>query len=219
MKRLYVICEGQSEEMFANRVLCGHFLTKGIHMIPRLIGKPGHRGGNVKYQRMLGDIKLILKNEASAFATCLIDFYGIKEFPNIDSIRQEVSTQNKFSEFIACFTSQLSNDLPEDVARRFIPYIQMHEYEALLFANPEKLASALGNKYLQSHFEQIVNGFPSIEDINDSPETAPSKRIEAVYSGYKKTLHGVTAAEDIGLDNIRVKCPLFNAWIAQLEKI
>ena len=219
MKRLYVICEGQSEEMFANRVLYGHFFTRGIDIVPRLIGKPGHRGGNVKYQRMLGDIKLILQKDASAFATCLIDFYGIKDFPGIDLIRQKVSTQKKFSEFIVCFTSQLRNDLPEEVSCRFIPYIQMHEYEALLFANPGKLASALGQIRLQPHFEQIVSKFPSIEDINDSPETAPSKRIEAAYSGYKKTLHGVTAAEDIGLDEIRTKCPLFNTWIAQLEKI
>ncbi|MEO1765387.1 MAG: DUF4276 family protein, partial [Cyanobacteria bacterium J06629_18] len=59
----------------------------------------------------------------------------------------------------------------------------------------------------------------SPEHINDSPVTAPSKRILACCSGYEKPLHGSLIAIDIGLDTIRKQCRHFNQWLTRLENI
>jgi hypothetical protein len=42
MVRVYVICEGQTEETFIKEVLYDLFLIKFIFLQPVLIGKPGH---------------------------------------------------------------------------------------------------------------------------------------------------------------------------------
>ena len=55
------------------------------------------------------------------------------------------------------------------------------------------------------------------EEINERPQFAPSKRIQALFPAYKKTLHGPTAAARIGQDRIRAQCPHFDGWIGRLE--
>ena len=63
----------------------------------------------------------------------------------------------------------------------------------------------------------LALSFSSPEEINDSPETAPSKRVEALIPGYQKPLMGTLAALEIGLEKIRDACPHFNNWLSQIE--
>ncbi len=56
----------------------------------------------------------------------------------------------------------------EDAARRFLPYVQMYEFEGLLFSDPAKLAQGLGEADLEADFAKIRAGFPTPEEINDS---------------------------------------------------
>jgi hypothetical protein len=69
----------------------------------------------------------------------------------------------------------------------------------------------------QPQFFAIRETVPTPEDINERPESAPSKQIEALFPAYKKTLHGPMAAARIGLDRIRAECPHFSSWIDHLE--
>ncbi len=103
--------------------------------------------------------------------------------------------------------------------QRFIPYFQMHEFEALMFSDPAIFADAIGRPDLRSDFAEIRQKFDSPEHIDDSPVTAPSKRILALYPEYEKPLMGETATKAIGLPRIRQECPLFNAWLAKLESL
>ena len=105
--------------------------------------------------------------------------------------------------------------------RRFIPYVQMHEFEALLFSDPARFATGINRPELQADFYAIGSRFATPEHINDSPDTAPSKQVIGVFSGYErqKPLLGVLAALEIGLPKIRQECPLFSAWLAQLEEL
>ncbi len=102
-------------------------------------------------------------------------------------------------------------------ARRFIPFVVMHEFEGLLFSDCGKFANAIGRPELESRFQAIRNSFATPEEINDSSHTAPSKRVEALVPDYEKPLFGGLAVLGIGLDRIRQECPHFHAWVQQLE--
>ncbi len=100
---------------------------------------------------------------------------------------------------------------------RFVPYVMMHEFESMLFSDCEAFARAIGHTELAGPFHQIRESFPTPEEINDSSETAPSKRILALVPNYQKPLLGVAAASHIGLTVIRRECPHFAQWLARLE--
>ena len=57
------------------------------------------------------------------------------------------------------------------------------------------------------------------EEINDRPETAPSKRIIKYFSSYQNPLHGCLVALDVGLDTMRARCPHFAQWLKKLEQL
>ena len=93
----------------------------------------------------------------------------------------------------------------------------MHEFEALLFSDPDCLASSL--KINQSEINNILQEFGDPEKIDNSPITAPSKRIEGLFPRYKKTSTGIIVAQDIGIERMRDKCRVFNNWINRIENI
>ncbi len=100
---------------------------------------------------------------------------------------------------------------------RFLPLVMMHEFEAMLFSDCAAFGNAIERPDLSPCLQAIRNDFPNPESINDSPETAPSKRIEALFPAYQKVLMGNLAALEIGLDRIRAECPHFRNWLERLE--
>jgi hypothetical protein len=103
--------------------------------------------------------------------------------------------------------------------RSFIPYVQMHEFEALLFSHPQDFALGIHQEALAPELQAICDAFGSPEEINDHPNTAPSKRIEGLLPRYQKPTDGVLAAKRIGLKAMRQECALFDRWITQLEDL
>jgi hypothetical protein len=79
MIRVHIICEGQTEESFVSDVLVPHCSQKGIALYPSLIGKPGHKGGNIPdYQKpLMGTIGIlgislpVLRRECQLFDSWL----------------------------------------------------------------------------------------------------------------------------------------------------
>ena len=92
----------------------------------------------------------------------------------------------------------------------------MYEFEALLFSDPIKLAHTISNPQLSKNFEKIVAEFNSPEHINNSIQTAPSKRIIANYSNYNKVIDGSNIALSIGIMQMKKSCPLFATWVDTL---
>jgi hypothetical protein len=220
MIRVHVICEGQTEEMFVNEMLLPIFQPKGIVLVPALLGKPGHKGGYVTIERVVKDVRLRLLNDTTAYCTLLIDFYGIStKFPGY----QQAIRMNQHVTKSDIITSEMVKAIESEVGvsagRRFIPYIQMYEYEALLFSEPSDFASAIGRPYLALELLKIRDKFRSPEEINDSPVTAPSKRIEGLYPEFEKPIHGTFGAIEIGIEKIRTECPLFSDWLRQIENL
>ncbi len=222
MTRIYVICEGQTEETFIYEVLAPELMKSQIYLVPCLIrkGKSGSRstkGGGVKYQRVLDNIKLLL-NDKNALCTTFFDFYGLDDdFPGKkQAIAAGIDAIDKSKIFISEFISCLQVDLPEH-HRRVIPYVQMYEFEGLLFSEPDMLADNINVDIAK--ITTIADQFATPEDINNSKETAPSKRIEKLCPSYDKVIQGNMTALDIGYQKIAKKCLLFASWVEQIKNV
>lgn len=220
MTRVHVICEGQTEETFVNEVLAPHLARHQVYPAAALVGKPGHKGGHVTTARMAFDIKRRLLDDQQAWCTTFFDFYGLD--PDFVG-RKQAGTRQSHAEKAAVLEAALKQHVAaqtDDTAiRRFIPYVQMYEFEGLLFSDPVKMAAGLYQDDLAGELGAISASFATPEEINDSPHTAPSKRIRSLMPDYDKPLHGSLAALEVGLDIIRAACPRFDGWIDTLEKI
>ncbi len=214
MVRVHVLVEGQTEEAFVGRILQSHFNRHDIYLYPRLIGKPGHRGGIGEYQRAKRDVLATLKQNVNAFCTTMFDYYGM---PGSWPARETAAGNPQTIEqaILADISAEMGGDFNP---ARLIPYVQIHEFEALLFSDPKVLAAGLESVEASS-IQQIRDQFASPEEINDSQQTAPSKRIGRLDCSYQKVNDGVLLAERIGLDVMRAECPHFNEWIGKLEAL
>jgi len=220
MIRVHVICEGQTEEMFVNELLVPIFLAKGLLLVPALIGRPGHKGGNFKFDRLQTDVKNRLLGERTAYCTTFFDYYGLPQsFPGKNIHNSQVDIVAKATSVQEAMTTELTRLIGDDAMRRFIPFVQMYEFEALLFSDPIAFARGVSNEHLSQDLTDIAEQFDSPEHINDSPQTAPSKRIEGLIKGYEKPLMGTIAALEVGLDSMRQNCELFDNWLRQLESL
>lgn len=217
MIRVHVICEGQSEEMFVNKVISPVFGIGKVELKPALIGKPGHKGGRFNLDRLSADISKRLLGDRNCFCTTFFDYYGLpSDFPGLDRSRAMITLSEKANCVKQDLTSQLETRIGQSAIRRFIPYVQMHEFEGLLFSDTVSIASAIDRPNLIRSLNSIRSAFDTPEHINDGPQTAPSKRILSLYPGYEKVIHGSIATDKIGLDKIRAECRLFDAWVSEL---
>jgi hypothetical protein len=220
MIRVHVICEGQTEEMFVNEVIFRSLAPKGIEVYPSKIGKPGHKGGNLRFDRLLFDVRARLLGDGKSYCTTFFDYYGLpNDFPGKEEARTKVGFREKADCLLDALSKELKKELGENPLRRFIPYVQMHEYEGLLFSDVAAFSRGINQNELERPFQAIRDQFNSPEEINDSPITAPSKRIKGLFPGYEKPIYGSLAALEVGIDAIRRECPLFDGWMKRLEAL
>lgn len=214
MKRIFVICEGETEQNFAQYLLSPYFFSLSIYLIPVLIQKT--RGGIVSWDALKTQIVNHLR-ETGVFATTFIDYYGIPDnfqYPRWEEAKGIVDA-NRRMDFLE---AAMKKDLPDSLQYRFIPYLQLHEFEGLLFNNIEAFDSQLEeDEFNRDQIIQILRNYPNPELINNNPRTTPSKRLKELIPDYQKVVYGQYIAEAIGLQKIRAKCPRFNAWIEHLE--
>jgi hypothetical protein len=184
-----------------------------------ILSKPGQKGGDVKFDRAKNDIETHLKQRSDTYVTLLVDYYGIKsDWPGYAESKQQTEHTQKAAIMNAATAKEVQKLFPKQTPeRRFIPYVSMHEIEALYFSDPHRLAATLGID--QKNVEAILDECGEPEKIDDGRETAPSKRLEGLSGRFKKTTTGIAIAEKIGVDKMREKCPLFNRWLEQLESL
>lgn len=144
------------------------------------------------------------------FVTSLVDFYGFKDKGSRTAEELEEAIIQEVGRRLGLNWSR----------RKIIPYIQQHEFEGLLFSQVGCFDNVPGADERALEQLQIIRAqFPSPEDINDNPNTAPSKRIEPLLPRYNKRVNGIQIAQTIGLPTIRRECPRFNSWVTQLESL
>jgi len=207
MIRVAISVEGQTEESFCKNVLTPFFRNYGIELTPVIVmtskDRCGtkHKGGCINMDRIKNEIRRLLPN--FDYVTTFYDFYGFSDRPTDDIDELEEKIFELFSD------------------SRLVPYVQQYEFETLLFSKPEYYEEYFGDSRITEKMRQIISEFQDdIEKINDSLQTAPSKRMEKLFDevgeSYDKVLHGEGIAGDIGIDSIRKRAKRFNSWIEKI---
>lgn len=75
--QIYLIVEGQTERTFVRDVLAPVIATSGLLLYPVLIGKPGHKGGDLRFERAKSDIGQFLKQRSDTYISTMFDYYRI----------------------------------------------------------------------------------------------------------------------------------------------
>ncbi len=223
MARLIVLVEGSTEEGFVNQVLASHLYMRGYEVVSaRRLGLGHHRGGIIGWPSARRDILRHLRQDRTWLVTTMVDYYGLpageaQGWPGrADANRlafpqKAVGVQEAIRAEIA---AEMGSSFDES---RFLPFVVMHEFEGLLFSDCNRFAEAIYQPALAAALQAIRDQFATPEEIDESPQSAPSKRVEALVPGYEKPLLGTLAALEIGLERIRAECPHFRAWLEALE--
>ncbi len=221
MIRLGIIGEGISEETFAREILAPHLVGHNIFaysrqiVTSRRIVLPHAKGGIHSYDQVKKDVLRSLKEDTACMITTMLDLYALpQEFPEYKTASALRDPYARVELLEKSFAEDINND-------RFIPYIQLHEFETLFFTDV-KISDEILSLNSVSRFgalEEIVSRYSNPELINDSPQTAPSKRILQLYPQYQKGVDSIRVLQRIGLRNICQRCRHFNKWLSKLESI
>lgn len=214
-----VLVEGRTEQLFVKEVLAPYLVNNQVYITPIILDKKGEKGGDIKFSRAKRDIGKHLKQRKDTWLTLLVDYYGIrKDWPGYAESKQQNDHNLKAKVFNDATAEEIRKLLPkQNPELRFIPYVSMHEIEALYFSDPASLAEELHID--QGSINTILKECGEPEKINDNKETAPSKRLEQLSDRFKKTSTGISIAKKIGIPKIREACLLFDAWLTKLENL
>lgn len=222
MTDLYVVCEGQTEEAFVESVLAPHLQLHGVVAIPIVVttsrdGTGEKRQGGGRWKHWNRDLTLVMKQHrkrARVAFTTFFDLYGLPaDFPGLGARGADRDTVRR----AGALESELAKVFDE---HRLIPYLQRHEFEALVLScldDLEEVLDADDRAGVATLRDELGTAAP--EDVNDGPETAPSKRLLRCIPGFRKTVDGVNACKRAGLAKLRARCPRFDAWVMRLEAL
>jgi Domain of unknown function (DUF4276) len=221
MSRVRALVEGQTEEGFVREVMAPSLGAGGVFITSTRIGKPGRRGGIRSWPAVRKEILATLRHDPAIHCTTMFDYYGLpSDWPGRCGAGQAKQVTDKAHAIEQAMHDDVCGELGGSFDRaRFLPYIQMHEFEALLFCDTGVLAEVVQLAYIRSRLDEIVEECGEPEGIDDDPRTAPSKRIRAHVPRYQKVIHGIIAAKRMGLATMRERCPHFAQWIRALEQL
>lgn len=217
--KLSILVEGQTEAVFVRDIIAPHLREKEIDtwysIIPTAVRERTYRGGISSFETQTKPVLLHLLQGGKRYVTTMFDFYGLpKDFPGKVTLNSAGAPQQKVAHLEDAFRTAIAS-------RWFIPYLQLHEFEALLYSDIQvlDLFMQLQGSSKIAELSRILLEFKEPESIDDDPATAPSKRLLALYPTFQKTFHGNQIAAKIPLGTIREKCPHFNHWLCSLEQL
>ncbi len=224
MNNLVVIVEGETEQAFVRDQLAAHLALHGVNAWPVLPGRRRQHGGVKQWQVARQDIVQTLKERR--FCSTMFDYYALPDdWPGRTKSRSmtwDKRASHVEQEIQKDISSAMGTRFP---ARFFVPYVQLHEFEALAFTDIGALTavvaplSKLPSKKLHAAFAKVLTEFGHTEAINDGYDTCPSRRIAGVVPAYKKRVQGPIVTARIGLDSLRKNCTHFASWLKRLESI
>ena len=223
MIRLHIIAEGQTEEAFVKRVLRDYLGMFNIVTDVRCVETSRssgriYRGGVIDYGRVKRDIMRWMREDRNSDAcfTTMFDLFRLPgDFPRFAEAMKYKNPYERVSEIERAFKENIGD-------YRFVPYIQLHEFEALILSDPSKFdVEFVDRDKAVRNLVKMCSGFASPELIDDGPETAPSKRIIKELPEYKgrKPSAGPRIAREIGIEVLRKKCSHFREWLHKLEAL
>lgn len=222
---LNVLCEGTTEERFAQKVLKQYLKSKVIVKTQILATnvKKDIRGGMISYEQVKRDLQLWIKgckrnNYETHYYTTMFDLYALpKDFPGYADADKIFDCYNR----VQLLESEFAKDFS---THGFIPYIQLHEFEALVFCGLDYLQMEYPDmrKQINNLKKTLIDYSDNPEEINNSSNTAPSKRIMKEFDKvhhYNKPELGVFITSKVGIEGLKARCRHFNEWIEKLEKL
>lgn len=223
MADVYVVVEGYGEHGFLRECVAPYLGSRGVFVHPALVGKPGHKGGVRPWPAVRKDITNFLKMNRKGrpvHVSTMFDYFRLPmDWPGRAEAAGKPMTERAShveQRLAADVASHVGDDLNTDL---FIPYIQMHELESLVLAEPQSLAAEfLGQEEAVQALVASIRGMAP-EEINDGPTTAPSKRICSQLPEYdrRKAQAAVNVLYLTGLPVLRQRCPHFHQWLVRLE--
>lgn len=227
---VFAVVEGYSENGFLTGLIASHLGELGVDFSAKIVGEGSSRGGMScrTFGQICSEIARLLRDRRKPHVTTFFDYYGlptssnggwefVKPAKSRGAHRGAEDIENRFADAVGGIIGR------NDCAGRFIPYLQLHELEALFYAEPDVLAETLGKPSLAASFQRIVAECSGCESINDTPQTAPSKRLEKLFRGYIKgrsaSAHAPRLARKLDLAKVRSACPRFNDWLTRLESL
>ena len=226
VKILNVLCEGKTEERFVKEVLKDYLGQKGVvvkYQVLRTNSKKDIRGGLLSYQQVERDLGIWQRGNAGKkneehFYTTMFDFYALpNDFPGFEEAGKIMDAYQKIEALEAAFFQDIAQN-------HFIPYIQLHEYETLVFCGLDFLLEHYPKaEKAVKNLHQVLDKFSgNPEKIDGGSDTAPSKRIanelEGIYN-YNKPASGAYVASRVGIAKLRECCRHFDAWMRKLDNI
>lgn len=220
-----ILCEGQTEERFVSKVMKPYLKDYGIVLKPRILltsKKKNQRGGMINYSQAKRDVENWIsenrnRKSETHYYTTMFDFYALpSDFPCMDEIEKYTDAYGKVSAVERAMAEKFQ-------VSDFIPYIQLHEFEALLLSDVSQIIAKFPTQERTiTKLQKVLdgcNGNPEL--VNTGRTTAPSKRITAVVEEgrrykYHKVQDGVNIACLIGIDVMMNKCNHFKEWIDKL---
>jgi len=222
MSEVIVIVEGQTEEAFIKQVIAPLLYSQNVFIKPLLIKtSKDARGGAITYDRFKLTARNTLRTNNEVYVTTFLDFYGLDtDFPGYGVTSKKINLYEKVTHLEESLHSaivSLSGCRPD----RFLPHIQPHEFEALLFSDVDKLVSIEPSWHSNvAKLRRIRDSYPNPEHINNSFETKPSRRlIENLSPTYRKTTHGPRGIQRISIEVIESECPHFKLWLDDLRSL
>ncbi len=224
MKTLYLTVEGQTEEAFVRDSLVQHLAKFNVFVpSPRFTGPHGRRRGRFPrggmfntFVHALEDMRRWLKQMRSPDVrfSMMVDLYSLPHnFPGYDAGMKQPSGQGQAESLEQTLAAELGDS-------RFIPYLQVHEFEALVLTDAARL------KYLyekdHGRIDALVGEtatFDTPEEIDHGQHSHPKARIQNAVEKYDENVAGPLIAHDIGLDVLRQRCPHFGQWLTRLEQL
>lgn len=221
---LHILCEGSTEERFVKDVLAPYLRGFDIFAKPNILvtsQKKNAKGGLLSYVQAKHDLNILMKHyqdndkERHIFTT-MFDYYALpNDFPGKKDVNRNIDKRAQVSFIERMFGNDFQN-------RRFIPYIQLHEFEALLFTDIEKLKyeHPLSEKDILK-LKAETDRYDDPEMINDSKDTAPSSRIKKALAdeyNYDKAKSGAKVTRLIGMDALLNGCQHFREWITNIKE-
>ena len=215
-EKAIILVEGQTEERFVKTVLQPHLLAKRVDLAVTILNtktvKDGanFKGGVTNYDKAKNDLTRLFHDSSAKLVTTMFDYYALPtDFPGFTS--QAGDCYQK--------VEHLEHSFAQDINKaNFLPYLQLHEFEALLFSSTQDIADVMGDDK-KAELDAIRAAYTTPEEINNNPQTCPSKRLLKLFPEYAKVVFGTLISSNIGLDVIRAECPHFNEWLTKLEAI
>lgn len=213
MKNVYIYCEGSTEETFINEILVPYFANMMIFVIPiicttKRTSTKKYRGGVSDYNKIKKELTIICKQHKNEYVTTMFDYYAMpSNTPNIDCAEVDIYKRMNLIE----------QSVNQDIGQPNCSFhFMLHEFEGILFSSPETFSEIADEKTVDE-IRRIRAEVMSPEHINNSPATAPSKRLERLIPNYAKVKNGALLSKKMGIRKILEQCKHFADWIEKIK--